>query len=238
MYSRPIRSLVLLVALSASVLAPTTYAFTADPVPEQSLTQSLKDEVSREVAAQVKDAIAPAMQAAKDGIKTGVSTSVQNAASKDSPPVSQVADIKPSAGARIANVGADVLETLVSKAKSYGGKIEDGLSKAVDYGMTEIPIVVTEFLKWRLWRHGIYAFIPGAAVLAAIIAAIVLIGRANKDRWNSDGLCMITAIWSAATLVGGSVIVWNIVMPNLMSFIQILVAPRIYLLESLAHLVK
>lgn len=136
----------------------------------------------------------------------------------------------------LAKTGNEALRFILTKAKEYTGKVEDGIGKAVDVAQREIGPTVEQFLRWRLWRHGIYAFSTLFGYLL-ILGAYAWFWRYSKT-WHDDFDQVCGRL--VGTVVAGlmiSISFSTTCLPNLLSFIQILVAPRIYLIESVSQLI-
>ncbi len=133
------------------------------------------------------------------------------------------------------------LQFALEKAQKYSGAVEGAVSKAVDAATDEAPIVAHEYLHWKLWYHAMNAFAPMIALLACVGT---FVWQWTKFDTNAYGhLTRGSPLNIVATILGGMgtvvfalmTCVWAI--PNLMSFIQILVAPRVYVIEQVLHLV-
>lgn len=150
------------------------------------------------------------------------------------PETTQTTPAKPS-------VQDEFLRFVLTKAESYSGKVEDAVGKAIDVAQVEAPETVRQFLVWRAWKHAVNAVAPllffglGAGVIWFLRRGWI---KAEKQGDDYTGWVMGTVMSSVATFVAGVPMVATVLIPNLLSFIQIQVAPRIYLLEEVAKLIK
>lgn len=123
------------------------------------------------------------------------------------------------------------LSLALQKAKLYSGKAEDALASGIDLATKTAPELAREFCAWRAWKHGLSA-LPGVLMSLFAIIAIPLGFRAGKrNEWED---------FPALLAVGGlSGIMALCAMPawgaHILDFVQVLTAPRIYMLEQLAH---
>lgn len=113
-----------------------------------------------------------------------------------------------------------LLTFILDKAKSYSGTLEQNITKAVDFAKEEAPIVVKEFLIWKSWESAIKGFIIPFIWVASLILAYLV-------RNKMDVLSIMLPI-IATTVTFVTAPLW---ISNIMGFIQIQVAPRIYLIE-------
>lgn len=126
------------------------------------------------------------------------------------------------------------LSFALEKAKTYSDKAEVAVGKAVDYTVKEAPEVAKEYLTWRAWYHGLHFLFP---VLGSIILAIVFLLCFRKATWDNDG----PSVYDILTIVTGvsNIFMFTAVCLNidhLYSFVQINVAPRVYMIEQVMHL--
>ncbi len=127
------------------------------------------------------------------------------------------------------------LALALEKAKSYSGTIENTISKAVDAVQVEAPLIVGEFLRWHLWKAGV-SFGVNLFILSLVLVLFYKITKWWNETADSDaqfGLVVLFLI-SIIPLVITSINLFN----YSLEFIQILVAPRIYLIEQVMVLVK
>lgn len=146
-----------------------------------------------------------------------------------------VAQTKEVAPTKLKVATDDFLIYAMDRAKSYTGKLEDGVAMAVDTVREQSPLVVAEFLRWRAWKHGICGFVA-PAILLLWLPFIIWGLSTGSDHHNTVRFFLggvAGCFYALVLLMTGPL--WA---SNIMSFIQIQVAPRIYLIEQVAALVK
>lgn len=130
------------------------------------------------------------------------------------------------------------LNFALDKAKLYSEKGEAAVEKAVDTAMKEAPILANEYLKWKFLENSIKFAIPATIGFLSLILCCFYIFRANKYGWESDDFfsfnCLMVFVFGLVILVTFLVIDFD----NLYTAIQIQVAPRVYILEQVLHMVK
>lgn len=131
---------------------------------------------------------------------------------------------------------------VLDKAKTYTDKAEIAVSKAVDVVSSEAPLLVSEFLRWRVWMHGMSFFIPFVLMCCGFFMFFNFF-----DRWKmqpyGDALKEGEVSDVVATVVFGALFLINVIISivsigHLMSFVQVLVAPRVYLVEEVIKVLK
>lgn len=141
-------------------------------------------------------------------------------------------------------------ELVVSKADQVLGQLLDkalnGVDKAVEFSQEQIPDVVEQLLLWKM-TEGLIGFIMGVIVLIAMIYVLIkYTGKGSLEEGcsmtykmtlthNGDGDL------DAQTLITvfGSVLILMLAF-HLINFdwLQIIIAPKLYLLEYAANFVK
>lgn len=136
------------------------------------------------------------------------------------------------------------LHFVLSKAELYSGKVEDAVGKAVDVAGREAPKLVKEYLDWKLWEYGLdvamWAVCVGLGVWAARFCYRKMLNASGdaKEGWTIGMVAslVVTILGGLVSFIGpeGSRGIFG----DLLSFIQILVAPRIYVIEQVLHAIK
>ena len=111
-------------------------------------------------------------------------------------------------------------QTLVDTINST----KEGITQGIDFASKQIPDVIEQLLKWKLVEASV--FMVSGVIL--ILTAIYVYRKFLKD---SDGAIVVLSIPLA---LGGIVCFIN----NILIMFQIIVAPKIYLIEYVSHLVK
>lgn len=107
----------------------------------------------------------------------------------------------------------------------------DKSMQAGDFLVEQAPLVVQELIAYKAFEHAAYAFL---LLLVSAFLFWVVINRINAYRNDADpdaaGAAML------ASLPAGTV--FGFFFDNLLSFIKIIVSPKVYLLEYAVTLVK
>lgn len=132
------------------------------------------------------------------------------------------------------------LKFALDKAEKYSDKAEQTVVKTVDIAMKEAPELAREFLVWRAWKNGLtfltYLIMP--FILGIICFKLV---KTAQNAPSESGVEFVSVL--CAAIFG----IWTILMilvllidglSALMDLIQILVAPRIYIIEQLTNMLK
>lgn len=135
------------------------------------------------------------------------------------------------------------LAFVLEKAQTYTDKAETAISKAVDVVTAETPQLVREFLIWRMWMHGIKGIFP----LVLGVLFFVLFYK-QYHNWGMDQhhayFVKGNELNVVFTIVGGigastSALIFACHgISQLMNFVQILIAPRVYVVEQVIGLLK
>lgn len=122
-----------------------------------------------------------------------------------------------------------VSEQLQERANEVLLKMLEGLDRAGEFAVEQVPLVVQELLTWHLVVSLLW-FTISAVVMITSIVFIVSVWRGRfEDRQDAALICLFL---STIPLAAFFIMVHNI------DWLQILVAPRLYLLEYAAGLVK
>jgi len=138
----------------------------------------------------------------------------------------------------------------LEKAKTYTDKAEVAVSKAVDVVGEEAPVAMKEFLIWRAWMHGIKAISP---VVVLTFGLFLFFGNILKwttteirpGSYHSETILVkgtekevILTVLGGVLSLSGLVSFCVLSISNIMSFIQVIVAPRIYIIEQVMGMFK
>lgn len=111
-------------------------------------------------------------------------------------------------------------QTLVDTINST----KEGITQGIDFASKQIPDVIEQLLKWKMVEASVY--MVGGVIL--ILTAIYVYRKFLKE---SDGAIVVLSLPLG---VGGIVCFTK----NILTILQITVAPKIYLIEYVSHLVK
>lgn len=136
------------------------------------------------------------------------------------------------------NINEAVIDILRG-VKSAGGEIysasKTAITKSVDFTMEQAPLVVSEFLHWRMAESIIYAIIWLIPAMLFIYFARRCRIRSesadvpNNDSHNTDKGDYTGFKWLFRIV--GALIIMIVLATNGMTITKIVVAPRVYLLE-------
>ena len=127
-----------------------------------------------------------------------------------------------------ANLQAIVVDILRG-AKNASGEIyqasKTAIAKSVDFAVEQTPLVVKEFLRWRMAEAIIYICIGLAACGFVLWLAQRIIRTSDKDD-DWDG---VTVGWGIRIIA--ITILICVISSNAMTITKICIAPRVYLIE-------
>lgn len=127
---------------------------------------------------------------------------------------------------------------ILEKAKQYTGKAEEAIEKAVEIAEEEAPQVVREFLIWRAWFHGTNLFFGSVFFVVFLFYfswSFKNIEPSRYSRWNKTETHMVI---SSAGLFFSSIGALTFWTTNIFPFIQVIVAPRVYILEEVMKVLQ
>ena len=126
-----------------------------------------------------------------------------------------------------------ILLDVLKGAKEVGSEIysagKAGLIQAVDFAMQQAPLVVQEFLSWKMSEAIINLIFFGAAFVIAFCFFVFLIKKANKYI-HSEAIVAI-GLGMVGTLVIMISLLFNFIKPDIQTIIKIKLAPRVYIIE-------
>jgi hypothetical protein len=123
-----------------------------------------------------------------------------------------------------ATTSEQFLSFVLQKAEKYSESVETGVSKAVDVIVEESPKVVEEFLVWRAWKAGFIGF--GCLGIVIFGGGGLLFFFWRTDFWEASPILIFFIFPAVFACV------------YILEFIQIMVAPRVYIIEQAIQLVK
>lgn len=130
---------------------------------------------------------------------------------------------------------SDVSEQLKEKSSELLVKMIDfsiqSASDVVEFSKQQIPQVIHELLMWRATNAAIWMLV-GIVILIGMWKAFKAINKCVKDTGEDDNYIM--HIGTALLAIIGL----GFFLPNLLELLQILVAPKVYLIEYSADLIK
>lgn len=141
------------------------------------------------------------------------------------------------------NLGTDMTARAVSATSKA---LEEVVSSSVallksgkDFVADQFPKVVTEFMHWRLAQCAFWIGIALVLILIAQIAGYKFQKKHEevvKSKAYNDGGWRFGAVVCRYVLT--SIFILALIGPNVYEAVYITVAPRIYLIENMVHLIK
>jgi hypothetical protein len=116
-------------------------------------------------------------------------------------------------------------------------KAQDNVGQAVDFAMTQAPLLVQEILNWEIYSS---VFFMGICAIIMFIGLMAV--RPKVWKWastpdcfcRSDRVSILVPITGCCAVVGSSAPFFV----NCYDLIKVLVAPRIYLIEYFTGLIN
>ena len=156
-------------------------------------------------------------------------------------PKVETAPVVDDKAAKLADTRDAFLAFARDKAKTYTDKAEVAAGKAIDLIAKESPLAVAEFLRWRAWMHGLKGLFPLALLAGGLLLMNFHWGRYEFGGYYGNQLKKGTELNVAGFVIGavGSLVAgisFTIAgFSHLLNLTQLLVAPRIYLIEQVLH---
>ena len=117
-----------------------------------------------------------------------------------------------------------------------GGEIyqapKEGIVKAIDFTSEQAPMVVKEFLDWKL-TEAILWFIFYVAIAVVLFYFSLKVFKDGRKQGDGELLTI-----GAFGLLASFVITFLNFIWNILDIAQILVAPKVFLIEYVAHIIK
>lgn len=117
--------------------------------------------------------------------------------------------------------------------------IESAASKINDFATEQIPPFIHEYLTWKFWEA---AFSASLYLILVVVAGVYLAYWKRLWAWtmekfeDSDGVSLLPTLLSA---VGVSLLlIFKFPYDEIKDMIQISIAPKVYLMEKAAELIK
>jgi hypothetical protein len=105
------------------------------------------------------------------------------------------------------------------------------LGEGFDFAKEQTPLVIQEFLRWKFWEHSLLAAIYLAA---ALIALWVVLKYTKTIAREMEELCLLPLGGLLLIIAGTSYGFFS----QAFNAIQITIAPRVYLIEFAADVLK
>lgn len=125
-------------------------------------------------------------------------------------------------------------DTLINKANEMLIGIINAATQAADFIKGEIPKVIQEMITYYSVYYGLLTAV-GVALLIIWIVMTLKVYRYNvKTNWGEEGIVVFMGFWGALGSIPGAVLFLS----NVGDFLKVTLAPRLWLLEYAANLVK
>jgi hypothetical protein len=131
------------------------------------------------------------------------------------------------------------LQLALEKTKLYSGKIEGTVEKAVDITMKEAPEVAKEYLRWKFWENIVRATAIFMASIILTLACVMFVKKGMETRNESaEGPLIAVGVIAGVIDVFVLAALFFEALPSALAAVEIAIAPRVYLIEQLGHLLK
>jgi len=122
----------------------------------------------------------------------------------------------------------DVLKGVKETGSELYAAGKTGVAQAVDFAMQQAPLVVQEFLSWKMSEAIINLIFFGAASIIAFCVFIFLIKKAKK--YIASEAIVAIFFGTAATLI---VLIASLVCikKEIQTIVKVKLAPRVYIIE-------
>jgi uncharacterized membrane protein YccC len=112
---------------------------------------------------------------------------------------------------------------------------DGGIQKAVEFAQQQAPDLIHQLLAW----HFVESLIASVIGFAMVVVAVLVAPKWIKKLWNLDEDCpghpaSLFAILGGIGMVFGGICL----VVNNLDWLQIWIAPKVWLLEYMAHLIK
>lgn len=131
------------------------------------------------------------------------------------------------------------LKLALEKSKLYSGKVEDAIGQGVEMAKKEVPELAKEWITWRFYYHLWFVIMPIIVILVSVLVFGFCFYKSGKEGYGESG-------WGVLTIVTGFCGAIAIIMAcahlccedHVIKLIQINTAPRIYMIEEVAKLIR
>jgi uncharacterized membrane protein len=133
-----------------------------------------------------------------------------------------------------------VLVDMLRGVKTASGEVfaasKTMIVKAIDFAQDQAPLVVQEFLKWKMCESIIYLIVGIFAIgISGFFIKKILASRTEtKENYSIDGNPCV--IGSVVLSIVSAIVFFAVVVPNTLRIVKITVAPRVYLIEYASDL--
>lgn len=143
----------------------------------------------------------------------------------------------------IAKESIQVTDSLVTGSdmkavlKEFFVSMLDGIKQAGSFVKEQLPLVLQEYIAWGFWSN----LATCVVWLILLFLAIWINIKMHKAEWfklDRDGDPSMTILVPILLSVAALLTLFLVFIPSLLEMIKTLVAPRVYLIEKIAELIK
>lgn len=125
-------------------------------------------------------------------------------------------------------------DALATKLAEVIGGIQASVAKASDFAVEQLPDIAQQYLTYGRFTHTIMLVAGVVAVVVGLVSMLYCVRKGTAAEYGKEGPYVIGGILSAISmLVGGAVS-----MASFSPFAMVWFAPKIYLIQGLAGLLK
>jgi type III secretion system FlhB-like substrate exporter len=125
----------------------------------------------------------------------------------------------------------DVLKGVKDAGSEMYATSKVGLAKAVDFAMEQAPIVVQEFLSWKMGEAIFNVILYTIAAIVLFCVARFLLKKIKNTEIDYPEEIVPVALGFMFSVVMFCLVTFLHIKPNIETIIQIKLAPRVYILE-------
>lgn len=119
-------------------------------------------------------------------------------------------------------------EVIIKYVEKAGGAIE----QAINVAMEEVPIVIQEYIQWRLFEATLDVIVAIIFGIVAVRIALLLPKLSEMAKSESDERGVIGLMLGAIFVILSSIFVPINMYSDVKTIIQINVAPRVFLIDE------
>ncbi len=125
----------------------------------------------------------------------------------------------------------EFLSFITEKARQYSDKAEAGLGKAYELAKQEAPELLKEFIRWRICYHSIQTLFG----MGLVVGCFFLWKWRIKHSEHTETRSLMPPVFVSVMVLTGWLCFYTV---QALSLVQIIVSPRIYIIEQAANLLK
>lgn len=126
----------------------------------------------------------------------------------------------------------EVLIDILKGVKETGSEIytagKTSVGQAVDFAMQQAPLVVQEFLSWKMGEAIINLIFFGIGTVIMLFCLVFLLKKAKK---NIENDAIVPIFFGTAFTVAVLIMLFGTIKNNIQTIAKIKLAPRVYIIE-------